>query len=52
MRIDGKRASEYRSVEIEKMLKSGVSYFELERLTKGQAYELRKVLAIRRDKGE
>lgn len=49
MRIDGKRASEYRSIEIEKMLKTGTTWFTNERLTKGEAYELKKVLAMRKE---
>lgn len=52
MRIDRKRASAYSTEQIEKMLKSGVSYFDFDLLTKEQLYELRKVRAIRRDKGE
>lgn len=49
MRIDGRRASEYSNVKIRMMLESGATWFTNERLTKGQADELKKVLAMRKE---
>lgn len=49
MRIDNKRASEYSTEQIKKMLESGVAWDSLERLTAGQTNELKKVLAMRKE---
>ena len=49
MRIDGKRASEYSTEQIVKMLWLGAALDSRELLTTGQAYELKKVLNRREE---